>query len=903
MRFATSRKAMEHWSDALRRRMSRLSIRPEREGEIVDELSQHLQDRYEELRAGGASDETARFAVLAELDSRDLVAAIADLEERAVEPVPLGGGSADRLAAGLLQDLHFGARLLAKDWSAALVIVVTLGLAIAANAIVFGFTDLLLLRPLPLGHATRLVTMYSVDRRETQNRQRLSMPDLLDIGAQNRSFEDVGAMTGRQMSLTGSGEPLAVFATSATPNLHRLLDIPAVAGRALVPDDAGPERERVAVLSHKFWAAHFSSSPSILGRTIMLNGLSCTVVGVLTPAIELGNLATIDVWLPLELSATAPREDRSLTAFGLLRPGVTAAAASAELTAIGERIEREHPVTNSGRRIFGLSLRDSTVGSSAWIILSLLGLVVGLVLVVACANVATVMLARASARRREIAMRVALGATRGRLVRQLVSEGLLLGFTSGVIGLILTYAGLAAFKASTAETFFQRLEINGNVIAFAVALSLAAPILFGILPALQSSRPDLHEDLKDGGRDGGASARGNRIRSALIVAQIALAFAVLIVAGLDVRTVRAIVHRPLGFAPEGLLTTRVRFDPPKYADDAARFRTVQAMVDRLRAVPGVTAAAAASALPVVENDPVQRFVIPGRPAPRPTEIPWAIETSIEGDYARTLGVRAIEGRMVTPDDAATQWTVAVVNREAVRRYWAGRSPIGSQLAPVDAAGRPAGEPLRIVGVVDSIMGADLNELPPPRIYLPLATRPLETVAFLVRGTGAGVQLASGVRDALRAADRDLAVAEVRRFSEAVDAALREYYLILAMFISFAGIGLVVAVSGVYGVTAFSVGQRRHEIGVRLALGATGRDILGLIVGRSVRLLGVGVVFGAVVAWMIGVAMRSQLVGVGAGDPLTFATVFTVLMLGGLLATYVPAYRAMSIAPASVLKRD
>jgi putative ABC transport system permease protein len=880
-----------------------LPLSATRRAEIADEIAQHLQDRYDELRANGASDQAARLGVLAELDDRDLVAEIAGIERPPIEPLPLGGGSRDSVIAGLAQDVRFGARLLAKEWGASLVVVLTLGLAIGANAIVFGFTDLLLLRPLPVGHATRLANIYVADR-ETQNRQRLSMPDVLDVRSENHSFEDVAGMGGRQMSLTGTAEPLAVYAAVATPNLHAVLDVATFMGRRLSADDTGPERGRVAVLSHRFWNARFASdSRSVLGRTVTLNGSSYTIVGVLSPDIEIGNLTDIDVWIPIDLSATASREDRALTTFGLLKPGVTIAAAADDVRTIGERIARDHPVTNSGRRLAVMSLRDSTVGRAAWLILSLLGIVVGLVLVVACANVATVMLARASARRREIAVRLALGATRVRLVRQLVSEGLLLGLASGALGILLAYGGLKAFRAANPETFFRGLAVNGNLVVFAVVLSILAPVLFGILPALQSSRPNLNEDLKEGGRDAAASARGNRSRAALVVAQVALAFAVLIVAGLDVRSVQSIHRLQLGFTPTGLLTTRVRFDPPNYTDDDARYRMVEAMIERLRAVPGVAAAAVTSALPVVEGEPTRRFVVPGRPQPRPTEFPWAIETAFDGDYSRALGLRIVEGRLWAPADRAAHWNVVAINREAARRYWPGSSPVGAELVPVDATGRPAGDPLRIVGIVDNIMGSDLTEAPPPRMYRPIATRPLVSVAFVVRGAGDGVQLAGGIRDALRGLDRDLAVAEVRQFADVVDAVLREFSLVMALFIGFATIGLVVAIAGVYGVTSFSVGQRRHEIGVRLALGATTRHILNLIVGRSFRLIGAGFALGAAAAWLIGLAMRSVLVGVGATDPLTYAAVFAMLGASGLIAAYVPALRALSTDPATVLRNE
>jgi putative ABC transport system permease protein len=323
----------------------------------------------------------------------------------------------------------------------------------------------------------------------------------------------------------------------------------------------------------------------------------------------------------------------------------------------------------------------------------------------------------------------------------------------------------------------------------------------------------------------------------------------------------------------------------------------------LRAVPGVTAVASTSALPIREGAPRRSFTIVGRPQSRPTETPWAIETSFDGDYARALGVRVVEGRLWLPEDRAAHWSVAVVNREAVRRYWPGTSPIGAEIVPVDANGRASGDPLRIVGVVDNVMGGDLTELPPPRVYRPLAAASLVSVAFAVRGAGDSVHLAGSIRDALRASDADLAVAEVQQFGQAIDDALREFYMVMALFIGFATIGLVVAVAGVYGVTAFSVGQRRHEIGVRLALGATTRNILSLIVGRSCRLIGVGIGLGAITASLIGMAMRGVLVGVRATDPVTYGTVFALLAAAGLIAAYVPALRALSTDPATVLRNE
>ncbi|MBZ5555862.1 MAG: ABC transporter permease [Acidobacteriia bacterium] len=836
------------WKRAIEDRLAGARIDGARRIEIVDELSQHLQDRYDELRAGGATDDAAWRTALNELDGRNLVRELVDVERPPLEPLPLGGGSGDSVVSGVWQDVRFGARLIAKEPATALVVVFTLALAIAANTIVFGFTDLLLLRPLPLGNIKRFVAVYTVSPQYGQDRQPVSIPDFLDMRAQSASFDGLSAMYRSQVSLTGSGEPRAINVAYVTANHFSVWGVAAIQGRAFID-----------------------------GQT--------------------------DVWLPIEMRPSARRDDLSLKVFGLLKPGASLPGAQAELRTIDERLQKAYPVTNAGRQWLALSGRDATVGSATWVLLALLTAVAGLVLLVACANVATVMLARASARRREIAVRVALGASRGRLVCQLVLEGLLLGLASGGLGLLLAYAGIGSFRALSLEGYFQKLAINFNLLTFAFFLSLLAPVLFGVMPALQSSRPNLNEDLKDGGRDAASSVRGGRSRSVLVVVQVGFAFAVLIVSGLIVRTVIAMEHVPVGVNAGGLLTLRVRFDPPKYNDDDARFRTVEAILDRLDAVPGVVAAGASSGLPVVDGEPARRFAIVGTPTPPAKDLPWMFEAATAGEYTRALDLRMIDGRMWRPDDRATGWNVAVVNREAARRYWPGASPLGAHVTMADPDGRLTGDSIEIVGVVENVLGSSVNEPAPPRIYRPLARRPMTSVAFEVRTAGEFSAVAAAMREALRAADRDLAVSDIRTFGDEMEAELRSQDLIMAVFAGFAAIGLIVAVTGIYGVTAFSVGQRRHEIGVRLALGASAPGVVRLIMGGSFRLIGLGVACGMLGGWAIGLTMRNILFGVGAIDPLTSLAVLALVGLGGFVATYLPAHRVVSIDPAVVLKRD
>jgi putative ABC transport system permease protein len=893
---------MPDWRHAIGRRLDDLRLSPTREAEVVEELSQHLDDRYADLRAEGASEEDARRDALAELDAADLIAELTGVEARHVEPLPIGGGTADGVVPAAWQDVRYGGRMLRKDSGASLVIVLTLGLAIAANAIVFAFADLLLLRPLPIGNASRLVAIFGVDGRQATDRLGVSAPDYQELRAQMTTVEDVLAMRTTQLSLTGDGEPMVISAAHASANLFQLWDVPPILGQ-LPSVDQNPGGQPVVILSHHFWQGHFSGDKAIVGRVVTLNGTSYTVGGVLTPNIEIGTLAQIDVWAPLDLNAQGGRELRPLVVMALLKPGATLANANAELVTVSSRLQRSYPATDAAFSLHAISLRESTAGSSTWIVLALLGVVVGLVLLAACANVATMMLARASARRRELAVRVALGATRVRLVRQLIAEGALLGLASGGLGVAFAYGGLTAFKLASPELYFRQLTINGNLIVFALALTVLTPILFGLLPALQSSRPDLNEDLKDGGRSASASARGNRSRAALLVAQVAFALAVLIVSGLIVRTVQAIQHLPLGINPDGLIAMRVRFDPPDYNDDGARMRSVQSMLDRLAAVPGVTAAAATRGFIVVDGEPIHRFAIDGRAAAAPGDAPWACEAAVFGDYTRTLGTPLLAGRMWEPGDAAASWAVAVVNREAARRYWPAQSPVGEHFRMLDEKGAPAGPPIRIVGVIENVIGADPMQPAPPRIYRPLASQSVAGVGFLVRTSGDVAMTAPAIREALRAEDRRLAVSEVRTVRSQLDDFLRSYDLIMAMFVGFAAIGLVVAVAGVYGVTAFSVGQRRHEIGVRVALGATGANILHLIASRTVRLFAMGAALGGAAGWAIGLTMRGLLMRIGAADPVTYLSAFGLIALCALVATYVPAFRAISIDPMAVLKRD
>ena len=899
---------MPDWRDEIRRRLSGVRLDPEREVEIAEELSQHLEDRYRELCLSGVEHGRAISEALSELDESDLMRELAGVErQERSDPLALGGDGAGRAhpsaLSGFWHDVRFGARLLTKDKSVTLVIVATLALAIAFNAIVFGLTDLLLLRPMPFGNAARVAAIFAADERSTTSRDPLSIPQYRDLAAASTVFESVAAMVGRQFSLTGSGEPQAVIALLVTANIFTTLGLEPVKGRPFSAGEDVAGRSNVALLSHRFWTARFHSDPDIIGRTLILNGSGHIVVGVLTPAIELGTLNQVDVWLPLETaSVTARQRDRELAVYGLLKTGQTIASANAELDALTVRLRREYPVTDQHLQLRALSMREANVSPDTPVMLTMAGIVVGLVLLLACANVGTVMQARATARQREIAVRLALGATRARLIRQLISEGMCLGLLSGAVGVLLAAAAVPGVRLLTSDRYTQLIAINANVLAFTLVLSMLTPVLFGLVPAWQSSRANLNDDLKEGARVG-PSAHRHRKRSTLVVTQVAFALTVLIISGLVVRSVLARQQVPLGIASSDVLCVRVRFDPPKYISNDSRLRTVDAVLARLAATPGVDAAAATARVPIVDPEIQRQFTIVGR-VPAAGDIPWAVEATMTTGYRDAMRLPVLDGRLFTDADRESSARVAIVSREAVRRYWPGQSPIGQRLTLLNGTGDATGDVISVVGVVDDVKGVSLTEPAPPRIYFPLSQRLGESVVFLVRTARDASLMAGLVRDALRAEDRDLALSEIRPLDGMLDTQLyRPFHLLIALFGAVAAMALVLALSGVYGVAAFAVGQRRHEIGVRVALGATSGEVTRLVVRRSVAPIAIGLAIGTLAGWALARLMRGLLYGTQVLDPSIYITVIVVLALGGLAACLVPARRAAAGDPLVVLKQQ
>ncbi len=802
----------------------------------------------------------------------------------------------------ILRDIRAGGRLLLKSPGYAAVVVLTLALAIGANTIIFSFADLFLLRPLPLGDPARIVRLYSVDTQRGIQRSRTSLPDFLDWRAGTTAFEEMAAFDQAGYTLTGSGDPVPITALRATANMPAMWQLKTVAGRTLLPGEDAPGAPKVAVLSHRFWKEHFSSDGGVVGRSLMLNGEPYTVVGILTDEIEIGSMIAIDLWMALPVDAAGiSRDTRVLSVSARLKRGATRDQAAGQLRTVAQRLERDFPATNAGWSASALTLRESIAGPNAWMILLLLIIVVAFVLIIACANVANMMLARATARSREMAVRLALGASRLRLVAQLVSESLLLGVAGGALGLGVARGGLKAIQAASNEPFFKMLVINGHVLEFAVALSLFAPLLFSILPALQASRADLNDALKEGGRRAAGGRRGRRSRAVLVVSQLALALMLLVVTGLITKTIAAVEHVPTGIDPSNVLTLQVQLDLPKYGDAARAGVFAEQFVERLRALPGARAAAVTNRLPLIDSEPAERFHVQGQPIGTAKDIPWAHAVAVGGDYFNVFDIRLSAGRTFSARDNGAAPNVAVINREAERRYWAGAAPIGSRIEMVSEHDERA--MVEIVGIVEDVKTSELTDPMAPRIYRPLAQRPDRAVAFAVRTDGDPSQLGQPVRAAIRSADADLAVSRIQPLATLLFDTFREDRVLLGMFVAFALVALLMSGAGLYGVTAYAVSQRTQEIGIRMALGATAGDVLRMIAAQNARLVGVGAILGVLGGLGLGSVMRSILYRVEATDPATFATVLAILTAVALLASYLPARSATRVDPLECLRID
>lgn len=803
----------------------------------------------------------------------------------------------DGMMRTLLQDLRYGTRMVRRQPGFSAVVVLTLALAIGANTVIFSFANVLLLRPLPLHDPATLGWIFAIDPHRGGDRGTLSVPELLAYRESLTTFESIAASVRASVILTGRGDARRLQAMRATANLHDTWGLRMQLGRTF---SAGADRPGAApevVLSHHYWSRELNADPRIVGQSLTLDGRPTVVTGVLSPDIEIGNLSEIDVWMPQPLAADAAREERLLRVAGRLKPGVTLAQANADVLRVAQTIARDYPQTNQGWSARVAPTREAMTGSDTAPIMILLSLVVGFVLLLACANLANLVLSRATGRRRELAVRSALGASRRRVIVQMLTENVIYGICGGVLGLAVAQGGLMLMHAVAFEPFFRLLQIDRNVLLFTSALALITPVLFGILPALHATRAGAAEALKDGGTRTAGGVRAARSRSTLIVAQLSLAVMLLVVATLLVQALVNISRAPLGLDTRKLLTARIELPAWRYGTPAALAAYHDDLVTRLRALPSIEAAASIDRLPLLDGEPVSSLSIAGRSEPRAEDRPWAVTTTVGDQYFVAAGLPMSAGRTFEEGDRPDRPRVAIVNREMARRYW--ESPAAAMGARFTFTADAAAGPIEIVGVTGDVLRSD-REGVNPQVYLAARQQPGRSVSLVVR-TADPVAAAASVREQLRSVDPDVPVYDLRPFQQALDEDLSSSRILGSLFVSFALLALVLAASGLYAVVSYATAQRVKEFGVRIALGATSFDIVRMMLRQTARLVAIGLVIGLLGGRALAMLATSLLYRVSPSDPATYAGVAVSLAAVALLASYVPVRRATTVDPVTALR--
>ncbi|HEX7314425.1 MAG TPA: ABC transporter permease [Pyrinomonadaceae bacterium] len=808
----------------------------------------------------------------------------------------------------LLQDVRFGLRTLAKRPGFAAVAVLTLALGIGANTAIFSVIDAALLRSLPYREPGRLVHLWETKRSRDFERREASYPDFLDWRAQGGEvFEGLAGYTPRPVTLADTGEATRARGAAVTANFFDLLGVNAAAGRTFVEGEDGLEAKPVAVISHGFWRRRFGGEPATIGREVTLNGQAYTVVGVLPADFNFALLGDAEVWTPLAVTPdiASRRYLHWLKVVGRLKEGVTLEAAQAHLATVAARIESDDPGAHAGTGLRAVELQEEFVGPVRPVLFVLLG-AVGFVLLIACTNVANLLLARAAARRKEVAVRAALGASRWRVVRQLLTESVLLSLAGGAAGLVLALWGVDALVALipaaqlTQMPYLQSLSLNRDVLLFATGLSLLTGVLFGLTPALSAARADLQGALKEGGRNT-VSRGGRRLRDLLVVAEVALALVLLVGAGLLMKSLVVMLRVDPGFDTRNLLTLRVALPPARYGEDAQAARFYDEVLRRVSTVPGVRGAALTSNLPLAGDGGTGTPQVVGRQTPA-SELTEAHLRTVSANYFEVLGVPLVQGRAFAERDDAAAPPVLLVNKTYAERVFPGQDPVG-QRATFKFTGDTQFE---IVGVVGDEKVTSLDARTTPVIYFHARQGPDSSAALVVRTEAADpLTLASAVRGEVRALDPEVPVFAVQTLEQMVAgsraAFMRRYPAYLTGV--FACVALLLALVGIYGVVSYSVTQRTHEIAVRLALGARGRDVLRLVLGHGLLLALGGIALGALGALALTRLISGLLFGVSAADPVVYGLVALLLAAVALLACLVPARRAMKVDPMVALRYE
>jgi putative ABC transport system permease protein len=801
------------------------------------------------------------------------------------------------------QDIRYGVRMLWKSPGFTLVSMIALALGIGANTAIFSVVNTVLLRPLPFNHSEQIVRFLRTTPKRGTSYTSFSWLNFADLRSQNRSFEAISAFHGSTASLTGDLAPERISGVYSSVDLFKVLDAQPQLGRTFAPQDEQPGGAQVVVISHGMWQRRFGTDPNIIGRQITLNGKTKEIIGVM-PA----NFHFLFVddppeyWVPEDPKGemSTQRGAVYLEVLGRLRPGLTIEQAKADVQAIAAHLEEQYPTVNTGRSVNLIREHEHLVGDLRPTLLVLLG-AVGFVLLIACGNVANLLLARAAGRSREMAVRAALGASRWRIMRQLLTESLLLSTGGGALGLLFAMWGidLLSIVAPANLPRFSETGIDITVLLFTLGASVLTGVAFGLAPAFHASKVDLNEALKESGRSSTEGRGRHRLRSLLIVSEVALSVVLLVGAGLLIQSFVKLRNIDPGFNPQGVLTASISLPAGKYSSNEQLRGFYQQAIEQASRLPGVESAAAISPLPLSGNDFNTFFSVGGQPDPGPGQRPSAGVRVITPEYLRAMSIPVIKGRSFTDQDTAQSPKVILINQILSRRFFGNDDPIGKRLNV--GLNNIDGE---IVGVVGDVRFNSLDAEPSSEYYVPFQQAPFESISLILRTYSSDVgTLTSSLRTLVRELDKDIPVYEIRPMERLVADSVARQRFSMTLIALFAGLALALAVVGIFSVMSFLVAQRTHEFGIRLALGAQTRDILGLVLRQGMSLVVIGIVAGVAVSIAVTRVMASMLYGVGVRDPLTVAAVSFLLSLVALIACMVPARRATKVDPMVALRYE
>jgi putative ABC transport system permease protein len=802
------------------------------------------------------------------------------------------------------QDIRFAVRMLLKNWSVTAIIIVVLALGIGANTAIFSVVNAALLRPLPYTDPDRLVRLSEDSPQVPQ--MSISYPNFLDWREQNKVFSGIAALQFRSLNLTGKGEPERLPGRAVSAELFDVLGVKPALGRSFAAEEDRPGANPVCIISHGLWQRRFGSDPSLIGKQVTMSGTSYTVIGVLPATYAYGT--PTDVFVPIGLSADEMKERGShpgIYAVARLKPGISVETARAELIAMAARISEQFGMKGNSATL--TSLNESFVGDIRVTLLILLG-AVGFVLAIACANVANLLLARAATRQKEMAIRTALGAGRMRIIRQLLTESLLLSILGGVIGVLLAVWGIDFLRTASADSLPSTavIKMDGKVLLFTLFVSLLTGIIFGLAPALSAAKSDLQDTLKEGGRSSGSSGRRPWIRSTLVVIEVALSLVLLVGAGLLIKSFVRILDTDPGFKPHNLLTMQLALNAEK--DDGAKvLNFFNNLSGRIAGVPGVESAAFSFGRPLGQAADTS-FGIVGRPKPEPGKQPQTMLYITSPEYLQAMGIRLVKGRFFTGQDTRRSPRVAVIDETFARQQFPDQEPLGQYLAG-DGKDNPDAQ---IVGVVAHVkhFGLDAVERVQPQLYLPFNQAPNDVLPSLasrmdlvIRTSVDPLTLTSAIRSQVQSLDPNQPVFNVSTMEQTLDQSLVTQRLSMTLLAFLASLALILAAVGIYGVMSYAVTQRTHEIGIRMAIGAQRRDVFKMVIGKGMLLALVGVAIGLVGAFALTRLMSTMLFGVEPTDPVTFASIGILLTVVALIACYVPGRRATKVDPLVALRYE